>query len=117
MKAIEKLFGVSVAVISLTTLITTVTGLIGLPLPRWALWIIGIVNLISLPLLIYSTVRSLREKAGTAGKAARKPAGRVEKAAPTGIPKTARSKPHPRQLAARKAATGNKPKKGKKKKK
>ena len=49
MKIIEKLFGASVAVISLTTLITTVTGFIGLPLPRWALWAIGIVNLISLP--------------------------------------------------------------------
>ena len=36
MKIIEKLFGASVAVISLTTLITTVTGFIGLPLPRWA---------------------------------------------------------------------------------
>ena len=77
MKTIEKLFGASVAVISLTTLITTVTGFIGFPLPRWALWAIGIVNLISLPLLIYSTVRSLREKAAAAKQAAKKAAGKA----------------------------------------
>ena len=75
MKIIEKLFGASVAVISLTTLITTVTCFIGLPLPRWALWAIGIVNLISLPLMIYSTVKSLKEKAELARQNAKKAAG------------------------------------------
>lgn len=119
MKTIEKLFGVSVAVISLTTLITTIAGFIGFPLPRWALWAIGIVNTVSLPLMIYSTVQSLREKARNAKQLARKASGKVGEgklpAAP--VPVKVRPKPHPQQLAARKAAAGNKPKKGKKKKK
>ena len=119
MKSIEKLFGASVAVISLTTLVTTVTGLIGIPLPRWALWAIGIVNLISLPLMIYSTVKSLRDKAKTAAKLTKKPAGteKTAEAPQADGPKKVRPKPHPQQLAAKKAAAGNKPKKGKKKKK
>ena len=128
MKTIEKLFGVSVAVISLTTLITTVAGFIGYPLPRWALWTIGIVNTVSLPLMIYSTVQSLREKAqkakqltkkaaGKAAEAKSAPAKTAEEEAPAATPVKVRPKPHPQQLAARKAAAGNKPKKGKKKKK
>ena len=125
MKTIEKLFGLSVAVISLSTLFTTVTGLIGLSLPRWALWVIGVVNLVSLPVLIYSTVRNLREKARAAQGLAKKAAGKApaakavpkaEEDAPS-LPVKVRPKPHPQQLAARKAAAGNKPKKGKKKKK
>jgi hypothetical protein len=123
MKTIEKLFGASVAVVSLTTLITTVTGLIGFALPRWAIWVIGIVNLISLPLLIYSTVMSLREKARTAKKLEKKAAGRTpvkaaaaqeEKVVPVAV--KVRPKPNAQQLAAKRAASGNKPKKGKKKK-
>lgn len=127
MKIIEKLFGASVAVISLTTLITTVTGFIGLPLPRWALLAIGVVNMLSLPLMIYSTVMSLKEKAELARQTAKKAAGKVqgvkaaapaqEQSAETAAPVKVRPKPHPQQLAARKAAAGNKPKKGKKKKK
>ena len=127
MKIIEKLFGASVAVISLTTLITTVTGFIGLPLPRWALWAIGVVNMLSLPLMIYSTVKSLKEKADLARQTAKKAAGKIqgaktsapekEQQAESAAPVKVRPKPHPQQLAARKAAAGNKPKKGKKKKK
>ena len=127
MKTIEKLFGVSVGVISVTTLITTVAGFLGLALPRWALWAIGIVNLISLPLMIYSTVKSLRDKALAARQAAKKLRGSTE-LLPGAEPaaeedeepraaKKVRPKPHPRQLAVKKAAAGNKPKKGKKKKK
>ena len=127
MKITEKLFGASVAVISLTTLITTVTGFIGLPLPRWALWAIGLVNMLSLPLMIYSTVMSLKEKAELARQTAKKAAGKVqgvkaaapaqEQSAEAAAPVKVRPKPHPQQLAAKKAAAGNKPKKGKKKKK
>jgi len=125
MKTIEKLFGLSVAVVSLSTLFTTVTGLIGLPLPRWAMWVIGVVNLISLPMLIYSTIRDLREKALAARSLAKKATNKVPgaKAAPKAeteapsLPVKVRPKPHPQQLAAKKAAAGNKPKKGKKKKK
>ena len=124
MKTIEKLFGLSVAVISLSTLFTTVTGLIGLPLPRWAMWVIGVVNMISLPMLIYSTVRDFREKALAARGLTKKAAGKAPgaNAVPTAeeapaLPVKVRPKPHPQQLAAKKAAAGNKPKKGKKKKK
>lgn len=127
MKIIEKLFGASVAVISLTTLITTVTGFIGLPLPRWALWAIGVVNMLSLPLMIYSTVMNLKEKAELARQTTNKAAGKVqgvkaaapaqEQSAEAAAPVKVRPKPHPQQLAAKKAAAGNKPKKGKKKKK
>ena len=124
MKTIEKLFGLSVAVISLTTLITTVAGFLDFPLPRPALWAIGIINLISLPLLIFSTVRTLREKAAAARQTSRtaRNSAPAEKApsVPAGesdSPLKVRPKPHPRQLAAKKAAAGNKPKKGKKKKK
>ena len=121
MKTTEKLFGLSVAVVSLSTLFTTVTGLIGLPLPRWAMWVIGVVNMISLPMLIYSTVRDLREKALAARSLAKKAPGVkavpiAEEDAPA-LPVKVRPKPHPRQLAAKKAAAGNKPKKSKKKKK
>ena len=120
MKSLEKLFGASVALISVTTLITTVAGFAGYPLPRWALWTIGIVNTVSLPLLIDSTVKSLREKARAAEKAAKKSAPKP--AAPAAgaeqrTEKAPRPKPGARELAAKKAAAGNKPKKGKKKKK
>ena len=134
MKTIEKLFGASDAVISLTTLITTVAGFLDLSLPRWAVWAIGIVNMISLPLLIYSTVKSLRDKARATREAARKAAGKAVAVKAGDIAKLAagesgaaepkaegpvkvRPKPHPQQLAAKKAASGNRPKKGKKKKK
>ena len=123
MKTIEKLFGASVALISVTTLITTVTGLIGIPLPRWALWAIGVVNMISLPLMLYSTVMDLKAKAQAARNLARKASGKAEvlKAAPAEPAEhhvqKVRPKPHPQQLAAKKAAAGNKPKKSKKKKK
>ena len=121
MKTIEKLFGASVGVLSLTTLITTIAGFLNYPLPPWARWAIGIVNLIALPLLIYSTVKSLREKAGAAKKAVRKApvpkAAAPAEEAKAPVPVKVRPKPHPQQLAARKAAAGNKPKKGRKKKK
>ena len=125
MKAIEKLFGVSLAVISLTSLITAVTGLIGIALPVWALRTIGIINLVSLPILIYSTVRSMREKAGAARKLTKKAEGKAVPAhaveaggnSPVPAPKKVQPKPHPQQLAAKKAAAANRPKKNKKKKK
>ena len=122
MKTIEKLFGASVGVLSLTTLITTIAGFLNYPLPPWARWAIGIVNLIALPLLIYSTVKSLREKAESARKLGKKAAGKApEKAEPPKEERPAavspRPKPNAQQLAAKKAASGNKPKKGKKKKK
>ena len=92
MKTIEKLFGASVAVVSLTTLITTVTGLVGLAARKLG-----------------------RKAAGKTPLKAAEPAG--EESAPAHIPVKVRPKPDARQLAAKKASSGNKPKKGKKKKK
>lgn len=125
MKAVEKLFGVSLAVISLTTLITAVAGLIGTPLPVWALRTIGIINLVSLPVMIYSTVKSMKEKADSARKLVKKAEGKAipvhaaeaDGTSPAPAPKKVQPKPHPQQLAAKKAAAGNRPKKNKKKKK
>ena len=141
MKHLQKLYGASLALISLTTLITTVTGLIGIPLPPWAMRAIGVVGLISLPVLIYSSIMSMKEKAALAAKTTgkvggkhipvkavkkgesaatqadgvRSAAGEEASAAPVQAAK-ARPKPHPQQLAARRAAAGNRPKKGKKRK-
>lgn len=124
MKTIEKLFGVSLAVISLTSLVTAVTGLIDFSLPVWAMRVIGLVNLVSLPVLIYSTVKSMKGKADSARKLVKKAEGKAvpspspasgENLAPA--PKKVQPKPHPQQLAAKKAAAGNRPKKNKKKKK
>ena len=122
MKTAEKLFGVSLAVISLTSLITAVTGLICFPLPVWAGRAVGIVNLISLPMLIFSTVKSLKEKAETVGKAAKRAEGKVNSAetvSPVKASDTAPKappKPQPQAYAAKRAAAGNKPKKNKKRK-
>ena len=94
----------------------------GLSLPRWAIWVIGIINLISLPLLIYSTVKDLRAKAQTAARSSKKAAVKAHPAAEAKTSeaeeavKKVRPKPHPQALAAKKAASGNKPKKAKKKK-
>ena len=120
MKTVERLFGISLAVISVTSLITAVTGLIGLALPLWALRLIGVVNLLSLPMLIYSTVMSMREKAESAKKMAKTLGAKESKAEPSAdtpkkTPEKVRVKPHPKQLAAKRAAAGNKPKKSKKK--
>ena len=62
MKWIEKLFGVSLVLISLTSLVVTVTGLAAIPLPALAWRIIGAVNLISLPMLIYSAARNAKDR-------------------------------------------------------
>ncbi len=59
---IDRLFGVSVALMGVTSLILSVTGLAGIALPMWAVRLIGIINLVSLPVLVYSMVRSFQEK-------------------------------------------------------
>ena len=72
MKLIDKLFTVSLSLISITSLIVTVTGLVGYPLPVWAGRVLGLVNLVSLPVLLYSTVQSLKEKLAAAKALANK---------------------------------------------
>lgn len=62
MKSFDKLFALSIALVSLTSLVVTVTGFAAVPLPVWAGRAIACVNLVSLPLLIYSTVKSIQEK-------------------------------------------------------
>ena len=61
-KWVDRLFGVSVALMGLTSLILSVTGLAGITLPVWAVRLIGIVNLASLPVMVYSMVKSFQEK-------------------------------------------------------
>jgi len=58
----DMLFGVSVALMGVTSMILSVTGLSGITLPVWAVRLIGIVNLASLPVMAYSMVKSFREK-------------------------------------------------------
>ena len=59
---IDRLFGVSVALMGVSSLILSVTGLAGIAMPLWAVRLVGIVNLASLPVLAYSMVKSLQEK-------------------------------------------------------
>lgn len=59
---IDRLFGASVALMGMTSLILSVTGLAGIALPLWAMRLIGVINLASLPVLGYSMVKSFQEK-------------------------------------------------------
>ena len=61
-KWVDRLFAVSIALMSVTSLILSVTGLAGIALPVWAVRLIGILNLVSLPVMICSMVKSFREK-------------------------------------------------------
>ncbi len=61
---IDRLFGVSLALLGVSSLILSVTALTGTALPDWAVRLLGIVNLVSLPVLICSMVKSFQEKAG-----------------------------------------------------
>ena len=70
---IDRLFGVSVALMGVTSLILSVTGLAGITLPTWAMRLIGVVNLASLPVLGYSMVKSFQEKLNMRKAAEAKP--------------------------------------------
>ena len=72
MKLIDKLFAVSLSLISLTSLVVTVTGFAAIPLPPLAGRILALVNLLSLPVLLYSTVLTLKEKLAAAKALAQK---------------------------------------------
>ena len=97
MKVIQRLFSVSLILISISALITSVTGLIGIDLPSWCRVVLGIVNLVSVPVLIYSSVKSMKEKAesampkpgkvpsGNKGKRKRRRKSEVRHEADTGI--------------------------------
>ena len=61
-KWIDRVFAVSLAVTGLSSLILSITGLTGNALPDWAIRILGIANLVALPVLVYSTVKSVQEK-------------------------------------------------------
>lgn len=71
---VDRLFGVSVALMGLTSLILSVTGLAGIAMPDWAVRLVGIVNLASLPVMVYSMVQSFREKLNMRKAAESKPA-------------------------------------------
>ena len=75
MKRIDKLFAVSLSLISITSLVVTVTGFAAIPLPPLAGRVLALVNLLSLPVLLYSTVLSLKEKLAAAKALAQKGRG------------------------------------------
>ncbi len=72
-KWVDRLFAVSIALMSVTSLILSVTGLAGIALPVWAVRLIGILNLVSLPVMICSMVKSFREKLNMRKAAESKP--------------------------------------------
>ena len=61
-KWIDRVFAVSLVLIGLSSVILSVTALSGTALPDWAIRTLGVINLIALPVLVYSTVRSVQEK-------------------------------------------------------
>ena len=107
MKWIDRLFGVSLSLISITSLVVTVTGFAGIPLPPLAARIIAIVNLVSLPVLIYSTVKSMQEKLAAAKKLAGNTKAVPSKAeSATQQPEPAAAEPAPPKRTGGKKATG-----------
>lgn len=84
-KWVDLLFGASVALMGVTSLILSVTGLAGIALPVWAVRLVGILNLASLPVLAYSMVKSFQEKLSM-----RKAAG--SKSSRTGVKKKKKGK-------------------------
>ena len=107
MKTMDKLFTVSLSLISITSLITAVSGLIGFPLQPLALRIIGAVSLVSLPVLIYSTVKSMQEKLAAAKKLAGNTKAVPAKAeSATQQPEPAAAEPAPPKRTGGKKATG-----------
>ena len=69
-QALNWLFGLSVALLGLSSAIMSVAALAGISLPDALTRALGIVSLLSLPVLVYSTVK----KALEARKAAAQPA-------------------------------------------
>jgi protein-S-isoprenylcysteine O-methyltransferase Ste14 len=61
-KWIDRVFAVSLVLMGASSLILSITGLTGAALPDWAIRTLGIINLIALPVLVYSTVKSVQEK-------------------------------------------------------
>ena len=61
-KWIDRVFAVSLVLMGASSLILSITGLTGAALPDWAIRTLGVINLIALPVLVYSTVKSVQEK-------------------------------------------------------
>ena len=67
MKLLNLLWGLSLAVIGVGTLVLSVSSLAGFALPDAAVRLIGILNLIALPVMAFATVKKLRKRAEGAG--------------------------------------------------
>ena len=61
-KWIDRAFAVSLVLMGLSSLILSITGLTGTAMPDWAVRTLGVISLIALPVLVYSTVKSVQEK-------------------------------------------------------
>lgn len=61
-RKVTKLWGISLLVISICSLILSISSMIGVELPDALKITIGILDLIAVPILVYSTVKKFREE-------------------------------------------------------
>jgi hypothetical protein len=61
-KELNITWGISLFVIGIATLVLAGSNIIGLELPDAAKIIIGIIDLIALPILVFTTVKKLKNK-------------------------------------------------------
>ncbi len=72
LKHINLLWGVSLAVIGIGSVLFSVSGIAGFPLPDPLVRILGILDLAALPVLAFSTVKKVQLSAQRAKEAAEK---------------------------------------------
>ena len=58
----DLMWGFSLLIISVATIILAGSNIIGIELPNIAVRIIGIVDLVALPVLAYTTVRKIKKR-------------------------------------------------------
>ena len=72
LKLVNLLWGVSLAVIGVGSVLFSVSGIAGFPLPDLLVRILGILNLAALPVLAFSTVKKVQLSAQRVKEAAEK---------------------------------------------
>ena len=61
-RKVTKLWGISLLVISIYSLILSISSMIEVELPDVLKIVIGILDIIALPILVYTTVKKFREE-------------------------------------------------------
>ena len=61
-RKVTKLWGISLLVISICSLILSISSMIEVELPDVLKIVIGILDIIALPILVYTTVKKFREE-------------------------------------------------------